>query len=132
VLVASSYPFLDVMWTMIVFFAWVIWFWILITVLMDVYRRHDSSGWAKAGWTVFVIVTPFLGVLIYLIVQGKGMAERSAGEARAAQEQTDAYIRSVSSQSDPAEQIARGKELLDSGAITAAEFDALKRKALTG
>jgi phospholipase D-like protein/putative oligomerization/nucleic acid binding protein len=130
VVAANNYPFLDVMWTFIVFFAWVIWFWILITVLMDLYRRHDVSGWGKAGWTVFVIVLPFLGVLIYLIAYGKGMAERQAGEVADAQQQTDAYIRSVAASSDPAEQIAKGKQLLDSGAITAEEFDALKRRAL--
>jgi hypothetical protein len=132
VVAASNYPFLDVMWTFIVFFAWVIWFWLLITVFMDLFRRHDVSGWGKAGWTIFVIVLPFLGVLVYLIAEGKSMAERQAGDARQAQQQTDAYIRSVASQTDPAEQIARGKDLLDSGAITAAEFDALKRKALAG
>jgi phospholipase D-like protein/putative oligomerization/nucleic acid binding protein len=130
VLVASSYPFLDVMWTMIVFFAWVIWFWILITVLMDVYRRHDSSGWAKAGWTVFVIILPFLGIFVYLISQGKGMGERAQNRAKAQQAQVDDYVRSVAASGSPTEEIAKGKELFDSGAITQAEFDQLKAKAL--
>jgi phospholipase D-like protein/putative oligomerization/nucleic acid binding protein len=129
VLAASNYPFLDVMWTMLVFFAWVIWFWLLITVLMDVFRRHDASGWAKAGWVIFVIILPFLGVLIYLIVESKGMAERNMAAAQTAQAQTDDYIRSVAG-SDPATQIAQAKELLDSGAISASEYDALKQKAL--
>ncbi|HEX6664546.1 MAG TPA: SHOCT domain-containing protein [Gaiellaceae bacterium] len=129
-IVASSYPFLDVMWTMIVFFAWVIWFWMLITVLSDVFRRHDISGWGKAGWTIFVIFLPFIGVLSYLIAQSGGMADRSTQAAQTSQAQTDEYIRSVAAQSDPAEQIARAKELLDSGAISATEYDALKQKAL--
>lgn len=127
--VANSYPFLDVMWTMLVFFAWVIWFWLLITVLMDVFRRHDTSGWAKAGWVIFVIILPFLGVLIYLIVESKGMADRNMAAAQTAQAQTDDYIRSVAG-ADPAAQIAQAKELLDSGAISASEYDALKQKAL--
>ena len=119
-MVASSYPFLDVMWSMFIFFAWVIWIWFLITILSDVFRRHDLSGMGKAGWTVFLIFLPFLGALFYLISQGSKMAERNAE-----------FNRSVASSSNPAEQIARGKELLDSGAITAAEFDALKQRALT-
>ena len=128
--VAADYPFLDVMWTMLVFFLWVIWFWLLITVFADIFRRHDISGWAKAGWTFFVIILPFLGVFVYLIAQSKGMAERNMAAAQTAKTETDEYIRSVA-QSDPAEQIARAKELLDSGAISATEFDALKQKALT-
>ena len=68
---AADYPFLDIVGTMLVFFAWVIWFWILIRTLGDVFRRHDLSGWGKAGWTLFMIVAPFLGVLIYLIAHGK-------------------------------------------------------------
>jgi hypothetical protein len=129
VLAASNYPFLDVMWTMLVFFAWVIWFWMLITVLMDVFRRHDLSGWGKAGWTIFVIILPFIGVLTYLIVESKGMAERNMAAAQTAQAQTDDYIRSVAG-ADPATQISQAKQLLDSGAISAQEYDALKQKAL--
>jgi Short C-terminal domain/Phospholipase_D-nuclease N-terminal len=129
-MVASSYPFLNVVWTMFIFFAWVIWIWFLIYILIDVYRRHDLSGWGKAGWTIGLIFVPFLVALIYLITQGSAMAERRAQEAQQYQTQTDDYIRSVASGSDPTEQIAKGKQLLDSGAITQAEFDALKQKAL--
>ncbi|TMM22888.1 MAG: hypothetical protein E6F97_06595 [Actinobacteria bacterium] len=118
------------MWTMLVFFAWVIWFWLLITVFSDIFRRHDISGWGKAGWTVFVIILPFLGVFIYMIAESKGMAERSAKQVQAAQTQTDDYIRQVAAQGDPASQIAQAKTLLDSGAINQQEFDALKQKAL--
>ena len=81
-MLAADYPFLDILWTMIIFFAWVIWIWILITILVDVFRRHDVSGWSKALWVVFLILLPFLGVLIYLIVNGKGMAERNARQAQ--------------------------------------------------
>jgi phospholipase D-like protein len=129
-MVASSYPFLDVVWTMFIFFAWVIWIWFLITILADVFRRHDLSGWGKAAWVIFLIFVPFLVALIYLITQGKGMAERNVEQAQAAQSQTDEYIRSVAARDDPTEQIKRGKELLDSGAITSDEFAALKAKAL--
>ena len=80
-MLASSYPFLDVMWTMLVFFAWVIWFWLLIEVFADVFRRHDISGWGKTGWLIFVIILPFLGVFIYLITQNSGMTERKLERA---------------------------------------------------
>src|SRR5688572_32393271 len=80
---AADYPFLDVFWTMLVFFFWVIWIWILITVLIDLFRRHDISGWGKAAWALFVIVLPYLGVFVYLITQGGKMAERRAEEIRA-------------------------------------------------
>ena len=129
-MIASSYPFLDVMWTLLVIFAWVIWFWLLITVFMDLFRRHDCSGWAKAGWIIFVIILPFLGVLVYLIAESKGIAERSQKEAQAQQSQFDDYVKTVAAQSDPSEQIAKAKSLLDSGAITQAEYDSLKAKAL--
>ena len=133
-MLAANYPFLDVMWTMLVFFAWVIWFWLLITVFADLFRRHDMSGGMKALWIVFVIVLPFLGVLIYLIANGDGMAERNMQQAQAQQASMDTYIRSVAATSSgsggPSDEIARAKQLLDSGAITQAEFDAIKAKAL--
>jgi hypothetical protein len=113
-----------------VFFAWLIWFWLLITVFGDLFRRRDLSGWAKAAWIIFVIVLPYVGVLIYLIAQHDGMEERSAKQVEQSKAQMDDYVRSVSTASDPAEQIAKGKKLLDDGAITSAEFDALKQKAL--
>jgi predicted PurR-regulated permease PerM len=129
-MLAANYPFLDVMWSIFIFFAWVIWIWFLITILADIFRRHDLSGWGKAAWTVFVIFVPFIAALIYLITQGQGIAERNQAQATAAQTQADDYIRSVASQNDPSEQIRKGKELLDSGAITQDEYAALKAKAL--
>jgi hypothetical protein len=128
--IAADYPFLDVLWTMLVFFAWVIWFWLLITVFADLFRRHDVSGWGKAAWTLFVIVLPFLGVLVYLIAQGKHMAERSESQARASRAAFDDYVRDVATNGGPSDQIAKGKQLLDDGAIDADEFEQIKRKAL--
>ena len=126
----AAYSFGDVMWSMFVFFLWILWFWLLFTVFADLFRRHDVSGWGKAGWCVFVILLPFLGVFVYLIAEGKGMAERNVKQAQAQQAQMDSYVRSVASTGDTSAQIAKGKELLDSGAITQAEFDQLKAKAL--
>jgi hypothetical protein len=131
VLFAADYPFLDIFWTMLIFFMWVIWIWILVTVLMDLFRRHDISGWGKVAWTAFVVVLPYLGVFIYLITQGKEMAERRASEVQATQASFDSYVRSVATNGGATEQIAKAKELLDSGAIDQAEFEQLKRKALT-
>jgi len=128
--VAADYPFLDVLWTMFIFFAWVIWFWLLITVFADVFRRHDTSGFAKVLWIIFVIVVPFLGVFIYLIANHDGMSERAERQSRAAQAQGDAYIRSVAGSGGAAGEIEKAKGLLDSGAITQAEYDAIKAKAL--
>jgi putative oligomerization/nucleic acid binding protein/phospholipase D-like protein len=122
--------FWQVIWTMFIFFLWVIWIWMLIVVFSDIFRRHDCSGWAKAGWSAFIILLPFLGVFVYLIAQGKQMGERRMAEVQAAQADFDSHVKAVAAQSDPAEQIARAKQLLDSGAIDQAEFDALKQKAL--
>lgn len=129
-LVASDYPFLDVFWTMIIFFLWVIWIWFLIYILTDVFRRHDIGGGSKALWCIFIIFLPFLGALIYLIANGQGMAERNVKEVQTAQKQTDEYIRSVAG--GPAGEIEKAKQLLDSGAISADEYAALKAKALAG
>ena len=130
---AADYPFLDVLGTMLIFFAWVIWFWILIRVFADVFRRHDISGWGKAGWVILTVLLPFLGVLIYLIAHGQDMGKRDIEQARAQQAQFNEYVKSVAGPGgdDAAAQIAQAKSLLDSGAINQAEFDALKAKALS-
>jgi hypothetical protein len=127
---AADYPFLDVLWTMIIFFAFFIWIWLLITVFADIFRRHDIGGGTKALWIVFVIIAPYLGVLVYLIAEHQGMADRSAKDIQQVQAQQDAYIKSVAGSASPADQIAQAKQLLDSGTITQAEFDAIKAKAL--
>ena len=129
-MIAANYPFLDVLWTLLIFFAWVIWFWLLITIFADIFRRHDIGGGKKALWTIFVIITPFVGVLIYLIVESKGMADRQAQLQQQARTQTDEYIKTVAAEVDAPGQIAQAKQLLDSGAINQQEFDALKQKAL--
>ena len=129
-LIAADYPFLDVLWSMIIFFVWVAWIWMMILILSDIFRRRDLSGWGKAGWTFFLIVLPFLGALIYLIAQGDGMAERRTQDVQGQRAQMDDYVRSVAGSGGAAAEIDKAKQLLDSGAIDQAEFDALKAKAL--
>jgi hypothetical protein len=114
---------------MLVFFLWILWFWLLFTVFADVFRRHDISGWGKAGWLIFTILLPFLGVFVYLISQGHGMTERNIERAKAQQQQFDSYVRDTAG-GGAASEIAHAKQLLDSGAITEPEFQALKQKAL--
>jgi Short C-terminal domain/Phospholipase_D-nuclease N-terminal len=125
---AASYPFLDILWTMVIFFCWIIWFFLLFRVFADVFRRHDIGGGMKTLWIIFVIILPFLGVFIYLIAQGHGMADRDMQTAQASQQQFDTYVKSVAG--GAASEIEKAKALLDSGAITQPEFDALKAKAL--
>jgi Phospholipase_D-nuclease N-terminal len=131
-MVASDYPFLDVVWTMLIFFGWVIWFWLLITVFADLFRRHDVGGGAKVLWCIFVILLPFLGVFIYLLVEHQGMADRSVKQAQAHQQEFDSYVQNVAAKGGPAGEIENAKKLLDAGTITQAEFDSLKAKALAG
>ena len=127
---AADYPFLDVMWTMLVFFVWILWFWLLFGVWTDIFRRDDISGWGKAGWLIFTIFLPFLGVFVYLISQNKGMTDRSLQRAKAERAQFDDYVRDTAGSGGAAAEIEKAKALLDSGAISQDEFDALKRKAL--
>ena len=129
-MLAADYPFLDVMWTMFVFFAFIIWFWILITVFADIFRRKDTTGVSKVLWCVFVIVLPYLGVFIYLIANHDGMAERNVKQMQAQQAQVDDYVKSVAGSGGAAAEIEKAKGLLDSGAISQAEFDSIKAKAL--
>jgi hypothetical protein len=131
-LAASNWSFGQLMWSFLVFFAWIWFFWMLFAIIGDIFRRHDISGWGKAGWIIFVTFVPFLGIFVYLIANSKGMAERNMKDVQAVQQDTDAYIRSVASTADPAEQIAKGHELLEKGALTQAEFDQLKASALAG
>jgi Phospholipase_D-nuclease N-terminal/Short C-terminal domain len=127
---ATSYPLLEVFWTILIIFGFVVWIWILFTVLGDIFRRHDTSGWAKVLWIIFIILLPYLGVFVYLIAEHKGMTERALKQQEAAQAQVENYVRSVGAKGDPTEQIAKAKQLLDSGAITQADFDEIKQKAL--
>ena len=129
-LIAASYPFLDVFWTMFIFFLFFIWIMILFRVFGDIFRRHDIGGGAKTLWVIFVIILPFLGVLIYVLTQNEGMTQRAIERAQGQQAEMDTYVRSVAG--GAAGEIERAKSLLDSGAITQAEFDAIKAKALAG
>jgi hypothetical protein len=113
---------------MLIFFAWVIWFWLLITVFADIFRRRDTSGGSKVLWSIFVILLPFIGVFAYMLVNNDGMAERNIKQAEAQRAQMDDYIRSTAG--GAATEIEKAKGLLDSGAITQAEYDAIKQKAL--
>ena len=130
-ILATTYPLLEVFWTMLIFFAFVVWLWILFTVLTDLFRRHDTSGFMKVLWIIFIVVLPYFGVFIYLIVEHRGMSERALEQQKAAKAQFDEYVQSAAGSTDPASQIAKAKGLLDSGAITQAEFEQVKQKALS-
>ena len=129
-MLAADYPFLDLLWTMFIFFLFIIWIWILITVFVDIFRRKDISGLKKVLWLIFVIVLPYLGVFIYLVTNNDGMADRNIQKMQAQQEQMDAYVRTTAGTGGAAAEIEKAKGLLDSGAITQAEFDSIKQKAL--
>jgi hypothetical protein len=129
-LAASSYPFLDVLWTLLIFFLWVAWFMILFRVIADIFRRHDLGGGGKVLWLIFVIVVPFLGVFVYVVAESKGMTERSLERAQESRQQFDDYVRATATSGGAAGEIERAKQLLDSGTITQAEFDSIKAKAL--
>ena len=129
-MLGSDYPFLDVFWTMLVFFVWVVWFWLLITVFADIFRRHDISGWGKTGWLIFTIVLPFLGVFVYLISQHDGMDQRNIERSQAERAQLDQYVRETAGGGGAAAEIDKAKQLLDSGAINQSEYEALKQNAL--
>jgi hypothetical protein len=130
VILAADYPFLDVFWTMLIFVAWVAWFMLLFRIIGDVFTRHDIGGGGKALWVIFVIALPFLGVFVYLIANNDGMTKRAMDRAQAQRQQMDEYVRSTAGAAGPAAEIDKAKQLLDTGAITQAEFDAIKQKAL--
>jgi Phospholipase_D-nuclease N-terminal/Short C-terminal domain len=129
-LFAADYPFLDVLWTMLIFFLWVMWFWLLIVIIGDVFRRRDIGGGKKTIWLIFILFVPFIGVLAYVLTNSDGMAERNMERARAQRAQMDDYVRETAGSGGTAAEIDKAKQLLDSGAITQAEFDAIKAKAL--
>ena len=128
-LFAADYPFLDILWTMLIFFLWVMWFWLLIVIIGDVFRRHDIGGGKKTIWLIFILFVPFIGVLAYVLANSDGMAERNMERARKDQAQFDTYVRETAGGGAAAE-IDKAKQLLDSGAISQAEFDAIKAKAI--
>ena len=123
----TDYPFLDIVGTMLIFFAWMAWLWIAITIFADIFRRKDMGGFTKALWCIFVILVPFVGVLIYLIAYHNGMAERNIKQVAENQAAFDDYVRKTAG--GGAEEITQAKKLLDEGTITQSEFEALKARA---
>jgi hypothetical protein len=128
----ENYPLLEVFWTMLIFFAFFVWIWLLFVVFADLFRRDDASGWVKVVWIIFIVLVPYLGVFVYLIANHKGMTERTVKQQEAAKTQMDEYVKSVAGSTDPSAQIANAKSMLDQGTITQAEFDQIKQKALAG
>jgi ABC-type multidrug transport system fused ATPase/permease subunit len=131
-MLASTYPILDAFLTMLYFFLFIIWIWLLITVFIDIFRSHDMGGWAKALWVIFIIVLPFLGVFVYLIARGGKMHERAAQEAAQQQKAFDQYVKQAagSSGASTADQLSKLADLKSQGVLSDAEFDAQKAKIL--
>ncbi|AEA28101.1 SHOCT domain-containing protein [Pseudonocardia benzenivorans] len=133
-LAQDTYPLLDLFWTMLVFFGFVLWFWMIFVIFGDIFRRDDIGGWSKAIWTIVIIFLPIVGSLVYLIAEGRKMGERRRSDAAAAREAYEHDVRRIAGAngagSGPTDQIADAKRLLDQGAITPEEYDALKAKAL--
>lgn len=126
----SDYPLLNIFWTMLELFLWILWFFLLFRIIGDVFRSHDMGGWAKAGWIVLVIVLPFLGVLIYVVARGNGMAKRDAQQVQEAQDSFRAYARDAAKDTTPADQLDSLAKLHDQGVLDDAEFKRAKEKLL--
>lgn len=129
-MILADYPFLGVLWSMLVFFVWVAWFMLLFKIVGDIFRRRDIGGGMKTAWLIFVLFLPFLGVFVYLIANNDEMAQRDMERAQAAQAQFNDYVQQAAGSGGPAAEIDKAKKLLDSGAINESEFAALKAKAL--
>ena len=127
---SNSYPLLNAFWTIVMIFLWVIWFWILITIFIDLFRSHDLSGWAKAAWFIFILLIPLVGVLVYLIVRGGKMHEHQVRDAQAQDQQFRRYVQETAGSPGPADELAKLADLRDRGVITAEEFDRQKAKIL--
>jgi len=129
-MLAYTYPILSLIWMMFMFFVFVLWIWLLIAVFIDIFRSSDLGGWAKAFWVLFIVILPFLGVLVYLIARGGKMHERAAEQAAQQQKAFDAYVKEAASSGSTADELAKLADLKSSGAITDAEFEAQKAKIL--
>lgn len=129
---SANYPVLDIFWSILEFFLWVIWIWLLIWIFIDIFRSHDLSGWAKALWFLFVLIIPLVGVLVYLIVRGGSMHERSVQQAQHQDEAFRHYVQqaAASSPASTADQLTKLADLRDRGVISAEEFDREKQKLL--
>ncbi|MER5856117.1 MULTISPECIES: SHOCT domain-containing protein [unclassified Streptomyces] len=132
---AYDYPLLSAFWTMLVFFLWILWFVLLFRIIVDIFRDDDLNGWAKAGWTIFVCVLPFLGVFIYLIARGKGMGKREVEQARAQQEAFDSYIKETAqggtARTSSADELAKLSQMRSRGDISEDEFRRAKELVLS-
>ena len=126
-----SYPILGAFWTIFMIFLWVIWFWILITVFIDLFRSHDLSGWAKAAWFIFILLIPLIGVLVYLIVRGGKMHQHQVQDAQAQDQQFRRYVQEAAGPQSSADELAKLAKLRDQGVLTAEEFDREKAKILS-
>ena len=129
-MLAYNYPILNLIWTMFMFFVFVLWIWLLIAIFMDIFRSHDLGGGAKALWVLFVIILPFLGVLVYLIARGGKMHERAAEQAAQQQKAFDAYVKQAANSGSSADELSKLADLKAKGTITDAEFEAQKAKIL--
>jgi ABC-type multidrug transport system fused ATPase/permease subunit len=125
-----SYPVLGAFWTIFMIFLWVIWFWVLITIFIDLFRSHDLSGWVKALWFIFILVFPLIGVLVYLIARGGKMHEHQVRDARVQEQELRRYVQDAAGSQTSADQLAKLADLRDRGVITAEEFDREKAKIL--
>ncbi|WP_404953786.1 SHOCT domain-containing protein [Streptomyces sp. 147326] len=126
-----DYPLLNFFWTMMLIFLWVLWFMLLFRVIADIFRDDDLSGWGKAGWTIFVILLPFLGVFVYLIARGRGMGERELKRAQQHEQAFRSYVRESAGPTDQAEALSKLADLKNRGDITAAEYEQAKAKVLS-
>jgi uncharacterized protein (DUF58 family) len=130
-LLASSYPLLDVFWSMLEFFLFVVWIWVLILVFSDIFRSRDLSGAAKAAWLIIVLILPLFGVLLYLIIRGHSMEERRANDAADSQAQFDAYVRQSAGGTSTADELADLAKLKAAGTITDEDYEKAKAKVLS-
>ena len=128
---AYNYPILSLIWMMFVFFVFVLWIWLLIAVFMDIFRSHDLGGGMKAVWVFFIIILPFLGVLVYLIARGGKMHERQAQQVADQQKAFDSYIKQTAGSGSTADDLAKLADLKSQGVLTDAEFEAQKAKILS-
>ena len=128
--IAADYPFLNILWSMLIFVGFIMWIWLAIMVFMDIFRRRDIGGFAKAIWIIFLIFIPLLGVLVYLIAYHQGIADRNEKGQEAAQAAFDQQVKEAAGKGGPAGEIETAQKLLDAGTITQSEFDHIKSKAL--
>ncbi len=130
-MLAYTYPLLNIFWTMLEFFLFFLWIWLLIIIFSDIFRSHDMGGFAKAIWVLFVVILPFLGVLIYLIARGGSMHERAEQSAQRQQKAFDDYVKETAGGSSSVDELAKLADLKSKGVITDAEFEAQKAKLLS-